>query len=136
MISKEIQNTRLIYARSVKKSWVLLFRSLFIIATLFVIYESLVPSNSATVPGRFDKIMHFAAYFTLVYFAALAYPKARLLHIVGAMILLGAALEGTQGFMSVGRTASFGDFLANLLGACTAAISWIGCIKMLLSRYR
>ena len=136
MMGKESQETHLIFARPVKGYWIIFFKTLFAIVTIVVIHESLIPSYGPTVHDSLDKLVHFAAYFILVCLAALAFPKARLWRVVGALILLGAALEGAQGLMNLGRTASVGDLIANGLGACFPAVSWIGCIRFISSRYR
>ncbi|MEP6342043.1 MAG: VanZ family protein [Maricaulaceae bacterium] len=134
MTLSESEKMQLMLERPVKGYWILLFKIIFSVATVIVIYESLIPSNATSVSGHFDKVAHFGAYFTLVCLAALSFPKAKLWIIVGLMICLGAALEGAQGLMNLGRSASIGDLIANILGVCAPVFSWVGCIWIITSR--
>jgi len=67
-----------------------------------------------------DKVVHFLGYFGLaLWFSGVTerkrYPVVGLL-----LVVLGGALELTQGAMHAGRTADWLDFLANSLGIATA----------------
>lgn len=136
MTLPESEKMHLMFERPVKGYWILLFKIIFSVATAIVIYESLIPSDATSVPSHFDKVAHFGAYFTLVCLAALAFPKAKLWIIAGLMICLGTVLEGAQGLMNLGRSASIGDLIANSLGACVPVFSWVGCIRRITSRNR
>lgn len=89
-----------------------------------LIYFSLVPTvPSAEAVG--DKILHFLAYGGLVALAAAAWPRLRLLVLFLGASFMGAILEIGQGLLEIGRTASFADQLANMIGAGLAVIIWI-----------
>ena len=112
------------YVRPLTGYFVTIFKVIFILAISIVIYESLIAVSSSPATNHFDKIVHFAAYFTLVVLGLCAFPKAHIGWIVGAMIGFGAGLEVAQGLMGLGRSASFGDLLANTLGAAVPAYLW------------
>lgn len=124
------------YDRPFKSGITALFKVLFVLATLIIIYESLVPSNSAPALNHFDKIVHFVAYFSLMVLAAFAFPTSRLIYLTGFVIIIGAAVEAAQGLMNLGRSASFGDLSANVLGTCFAACIWGVYIWLTASRTR
>ena len=124
------------YDRPFKNGVTHLLKALFILATLIIIYESLVPSNSTATINHFDKIAHFGAYFVLMVLAAFAYPKSRLIYLTGFVIIIGAAIEAAQGLMNLGRSASLGDLAANMLGACFAVCIWRAYIWLMASRKR
>ena len=124
------------FDRPIKARWKLWLRVLFFVACIVIIHESLIPAQSASIPTVSDKLVHFGAYFTLVVLAAIAFPKARLTNIVGLMILLGTVLEGAQGVMGLGRSASVGDLLANMIGASAPACLWVVLLWLTTSRHR
>ena len=101
---------------------------------LLLIYFSLMP----TVPSPAevsDKILHFIAYGGLTALAAAAWPRLALLWLLLGVSAVGALLELMQGLLSIGRTASFGDQLANMSGAALALLIWI-CLATLYSKLR
>ena len=72
-----------------------------------------------------DKAVHFIAYFGLAGLALLALrPGRRAIWATLAIMAMGGVLEIVQGM--VGRDASWGDALANSLGAITGcALGWV-----------
>ena len=124
------------YDRPFKSGVTHLLKALFILAVFIITYESLVPTDSTATINHFDKIVHFGAYFILMALAAFAYPKSRLIYLTGGVIIIGAAIEAAQGLMNIGRSASLGDLLANMLGACFAAYIWRAYIWLMASRKR
>lgn len=71
-----------------------------------------------------DKLLHFIAYFGLAGISLVALKPGRsAVYAVAALILIGGILEIVQGM--VGRDASWGDELANTLGAVTGCfLGW------------
>lgn len=76
-----------------------------------------------------DKLVHFIMYFTLAFFLYKDYTKLKLrskLNIVLLVIvfpsLYGGIIELLQGNFFPPRTAEWGDFLADVLGALLAFI--------------
>ena len=112
------------YDRPLTGYIVTVFKVVFILAMSLIIYESLIAANSSPALNHFDKIVHFVAYFALVVLGLCAFPKAHMGWIVGTMIVLGTGLEAAQGLMGLGRSASFGDLIANTLGAVFPACLW------------
>ena len=82
-----------------------------------------------------DKILHFIAYGGLTALAAAAWPRLALLWLLLGVSAVGALLELMQGLLSIGRTASFGDQLANMSGAALALLIWV-CLAALYSKLR
>ncbi len=79
----------------------------------------------------FDKSLHVAAYGLLTFFwlKALRAPGAAVLTLVGAALAaFGAVDEYTQQF--VGRSASAGDWLANVVGVSLVIVGFLGWQKL------
>lgn len=90
---------------------------------------SLVPSLPGTVsfPGA-DKLLHAGAYAVLAGLVALAFadtdrgkPFAATVAFV-VTVAFGACIELLQDLMQLGRTAEWGDLLANMSGALLACV--------------
>lgn len=82
-----------------------------------------------------DKILHFIAYGGLTALAAAAWPRLGLFWLLLCASAVGALLELAQGCLGIGRTASFGDQLANMGGAALALLIWI-CLATLYNKLR
>ncbi|MFD2739604.1 VanZ family protein [Sulfitobacter aestuarii] len=81
-------------------------------------YLTLIPSDlSQGVPGS-DKLYHFLAFAALTLPCAALYPRALLMILPGAL-LYGGVIELIQ--PSVGRSAEWMDFLADMLGTSVGA---------------
>lgn len=82
-----------------------------------IAYLSLVPAESVPGPHVYDKIRHFLAYGVLSVPASLAFgPKRRLAAFLTCAIF-GICLEVAQMITPYGREGSWGDAVANMLGA-------------------
>ena len=81
-----------------------------------VVYASLVPVLPVPVPGRFDKVEHFATYCLLAVWFTGLYPRVRYWKVVAGLIVLGLGLEVAQGVMQLGRSAEPFDMVANASG--------------------
>lgn len=115
----------------------IIFICLILYATLFP--QPLPVNNGFFFPGM-DKIVHFIMFFVLsigVWFdyAKKIYPKRINMHnfIWCALLIVGfgGLIEILQGLMGLGRTASWGDFIADAIGA----IIGIGLSSSLLDNY-
>jgi len=90
---------------------------------------SLVPNPPGSVgfPGA-DKLLHAGAYFLLAGLAALAFAASgKDISFAGraafaVAVAFGAGVELLQGVMQLGRTAEWGDLLANTFGALLAYV--------------
>ena len=111
-------------ARPISGHWVIAFKCVFIAAVLLVTHESLIPAGNNSVPNNWDKLVHFIAYFVLSVMALFAFPHARLLWIVMWLTILGIGIEIAQALMPFGRSGSFADGVANMLGALLPAGLW------------
>ena len=94
-----------------------LFKCLTFAALILVLVMSLRSSVSIGDVPNIDKLAHFGAYSVLASLARLGWLK-----LWGGWIFLGLALFGigieiAQHTMNLGRTGSFADTVANLLGA-------------------
>ncbi len=101
-----------------------IFLGLYII---LLAYLSLVP----TVPSAqevSDKLLHFLAYGTLTALTAAAFPNLKMIYLFLSAAIMGAVLEGGQGLLDMGRTASVGDQLANMGGAALALLIWASIV--------
>ena len=106
-----------VHAFSLPVSLRLALRSFVGAYSLFIIWASLRPTGTGNIVPHLDKLIHLVVYGLLGATIALAWPKFSKLKIFWGCVGFGAALELAQGFMAVGRSASFFDSLANSLGA-------------------
>lgn len=106
-LSPRTQNTPLMV-------WV--WRSLFIAATVVILWKSLEPFHGSPGPPYTDKIRHFMAYLCLTGLAFLSRITSRQIKLLLAILVFSAAIEILQGLMNMGRTASYLDFVANFVG--------------------
>lgn len=70
--------------------------------------------------GLTDKEAHIIAFFGLTVMMQLAFPRVRRMDMALGVLLLGAMIEVAQLF--TGRSASVGDWLADLIGVAVATI--------------
>ncbi|UDF03361.1 VanZ family protein [Asticcacaulis sp. AND118] len=70
--------------------------------------------------GLTDKEAHIIAFFSLTLMLQLAFPRVRRMDMALGVLLLGALIEVVQLF--TGRSASVGDWLADLIGVSVATI--------------
>lgn len=70
-----------------------------------------------------DKVQHFGAYALLCGAGCLGWPKVNVFWVAAGAALFGVGIELAQGMMSLGRTPSILDGVANLAGAISGAIA-------------
>jgi len=98
----------------------LFFQTLAIAALITVLIFSLRPSvNIGDIPNA-DKIVHLIAYGGLAGLIRLGWPKLWGGTIFIGLACFGIGIEFAQHFMSLGRTGSIADTIANMLGAALA----------------
>ncbi|HEX4533727.1 MAG TPA: hypothetical protein VH000_05810 [Rhizomicrobium sp.] len=104
-------------------------RLLIIPALAVVIWGELAATGGPPL-GLWDKLLHFIAYFGLAGMSLVALRPGRwALWTTAALIAMGGMLEIIQGM--IGRDASWGDELANTLGAVIGcALGW-GIVRLL-----
>ncbi len=113
----------------------------FILWTVLMLLLTLLPGESLPSAKLFsyDKIGHFGMFGGWTFFLGLYFIVYRekvninLFLLMMAGILFGAAIEGLQYLMPLGRTASWGDILANSLG-CLAAYLMLHPVRSYLKR--
>jgi VanZ family protein len=94
------------------------------VAIALVVWKSLIPSFSQNAVPHMDKLLHFGAYLIIGGLALLSrFSRKGMLTLI-IVIALGVLVEILQGTMSVGRSASIADALANSLGAVLAYAIW------------
>lgn len=91
-------------------------------ATAFIAYKSLVPTELSSDITHFDKILHFVAYFGLAGLFMAGLPRRSIIMIILSISVLGALIEILQTLMNLGRDGSIMDMMANSLGAICGAI--------------
>lgn len=87
-----------------------------------VVYGSLQPDPPLIMPGNFDKVEHFAAYFVLAAWFAGLYPKSRYWRVAVGLLVLGIGLEWLQGAMELGRAPDVLDMAANAAGVAAGLV--------------
>lgn len=86
------------------------------------------PADSGPAPPMLDKVVHFGMYATLALlggwrmFGAGQFARRRLLLWFGIYLAYAGIDETTQAW--VGRTPSWGDFIADLIGVASAT-AWL-----------
>lgn len=70
--------------------------------------------------GLTDKEAHIIAFFVLTVMLQLAFPRVRRTDLALGVLVLGALIEVAQLF--TGRSASVGDWLADLIGVSVATL--------------
>lgn len=101
-------------------------RGLFVSLAVLILWKSLEPFYGVPGSQYTDKVQHFIAYLALGSLGLLCRLRVRSLWLLMAVLIYSAAIELLQGTMGMGRTASWGDFLANLLGILAAWAVWRG----------
>ena len=96
----------------------------FCLAVAVLTHESLLPSIGAPSLNYWDKLVHYVAYFILAGLALFAFVRTKLLALFIVLSLLGGGLEIGQALMDAGRDGTWGDQLANMLGAATPLRLW------------
>ncbi len=104
-----------------------------ILLIIVVVHESLIPSQGDSKITHFDKIIHLVAYGALATFGKLGWPKLNSAILALSLITLGAFVEVAQGIMSVGRTGSLADGIANSLGVILG-IGFAGVVLTVMNR--
>ena len=92
-----------------------------VICAVVIAVLSLLPGSDLPAPNMNDKLNHFIAYGVLMALATLGRGQVRLFGLMGGVILYGLVLEGLQGMMPYGRSASWIDALANTGGVVIGA---------------
>ena len=88
-----------------------------IVVVLAIAYLSLMPSEELPSPRLNDKLNHVIAYGVLAVLATIGRKSVAIIPVLGGVIVYGFLIEGLQGVMGLGRSASWLDGLANTVGA-------------------
>jgi len=115
--------------------WMPLWQVIGWVMVAYIIYVTLTPQPPAAGKILWDKIYHFAGYFSLMaWFAQLAQQLKQRLLIAMGFCLLGVLLEFGQR-MGVARHFEFADMLANSLGVVVALILFRGPLGKILHQF-
>lgn len=98
------------------------FRITFFAAVLFTLVMALQPHPPALPGQEMDKVQHIAAFFTLAVLGRLAFPRIPLAWLLGALALLGAAIEIAQLIPGLNRHADLADWLADIIAAAVGLV--------------
>lgn len=102
-----------------------------VLILLAVTVLSLMPDNNIVVPGNMDKVKHFIAYASVIFFVALKNPKYLWLFVV-VFIGWGGAIELIQPYVK--RTADWLDVLANTGGLVLGVVFGLWFRRMFLEK--
>jgi VanZ family protein len=96
---------------------VLQARLALLITSVAIFGLALLPAHSES-PTLFgaDKIKHMGAFVMLALLARASWPLWPLWRLALGLAAFGAAIELAQGLSGLGRTASFADLVADLIG--------------------
>jgi len=83
---------------------------------VFIVWQSLIPAGTGGTIPHLDKVVHGIVYALLAAGMTVAWPRLSKKSILIGCITVGVVLEIAQGVMSLGRTASVWDGLANGIG--------------------
>jgi VanZ family protein len=97
-------------------------KALTFLAVLVVLIMSLRPTVAVGGIPHMDKVLHFAAYAGLAALGRLGWPRLWGGWIFISFATLGIGIEIAQHLMDLGRTGSFADIVANLVGAAVPLI--------------
>ena len=95
-------------------------RSLFALALVFVVWQSLVPAEQIVVQAPSDKVSHVAAYALLGFLAALSVRRWRWVLALVIVTVSGALVEVAQSRTSY-RAFEYSDIVADFIGAAIGA---------------
>jgi len=101
------------------------FKAVFFLALIVIVFESLIPPIATATPTQHDKLLHFAAYAVLMTLASLAFPKARLINLAVLLFCVGGMIEIVQSLMAQGRDGNLADQLANMGGVICPILLWV-----------
>ncbi len=87
---------------------------------LFIVWVSLLPSSQENSIPHLDKILHAGVYGLLAFGLSLTWQNVSKVKIWMACLLYGGVMEIAQGSLTLTRTPSLLDFIANGVGAATA----------------
>lgn len=101
------------------------WRTLLALLIVAVGYLALVPAPPASLDSGWDKLNHMLAFTALAFSGCLSYPSSgrRRALILFGLLIFGGLIEVLQLFVP-GRSAEWGDLLADVIGiACGALIA-------------
>jgi hypothetical protein len=105
---------------------------LFLTSVLTVVVGSLLPALAP--PAGMDKPIHLGAYALLALLAGVAFPRVAPAAGLAGLIVLGSAVELSQGALVAGRLASAEDALMNAVGASLGCGFALALRRLLSSR--
>ena len=94
-----------------------LYRTIFITLVLLISYLAFIPSSGGSDVPYFDKVVHFLAFFILMFFLDLSTTRPLEVHfgLISCLFLFALGIEIVQYNLPY-RSAELFDFLADLLG--------------------
>lgn len=94
--------------------WTRLWRLALYAAMAFAVVMACLPDPPRLPGDPSDKLVHMAAFAVLTLLARIAYPRTSAWYLMGAMALLGAAIEFLQSLPAIGREPSLADWIADI----------------------
>jgi len=95
----------------IRSLWILLGWALILLVLYLSLFTSYIPKQTLS---NVDKLHHFIAYGTLMFWFSQSFKGQSRLWIAGALVAMGIAIEFAQPF--TGRQFSYLDMLANTGG--------------------
>lgn len=77
---------------------------------------ALIPAEGPESGYPIDKLSHMLAFFVLACLARVLWPGSGVLRLLLLLAIFGAGIELLQLAMALGRTAEWGDFVADVVG--------------------
>lgn len=98
------------------------FQLLFWSAIIFAFVMASLPQPPAMPGAMNDKQLHVLAFLVLATLAAFAFPRISLLRLFLGLAAFGGAIELIQAIPTVGREASWLDWMADLVATAAALL--------------
>lgn len=102
-----------------------LFRILFFLALLIILFGSLSSGGSMPAINNVDKILHLLAYGGLSWLAIPSFSKTNVWKVFCILVFFGIGVEIAQSQMGFGRQGSIRDIYANVAGVILGVLFWL-----------
>lgn len=107
------------------KHVITLFRILFLLALLIILFGSLSSGGSMPAINNVDKVLHLLAYGGLSWLAIPSFSKTNVWKVFCILVFFGIGIEIAQSQMSFGRQGSLLDIYANVAGVILGVLFWL-----------
>lgn len=99
-----------------------LFALAFWSATALAYVEAILPGRETFHVGRWDKLDHMTAFFTITFLARAAYPRVPVAVLFAALAAFGGFIELSQALPFIHRDAEWDDWFADIAATLVGLI--------------